>query len=279
MVDSCYYYDDPSILDVNGQKRPAYADPAIFSREFSRRLKSRVTYFPDGVLKELRSAISFSENGRPIYPGTPLSPNYGRGKLGKWGPNHAADPVAIMKTRVWFQKRSYVLVVQRKDTGEYALPGGMVDPGESASQTAIREMQEEAVQVAPNHISRFFQQNKVTTLYSGINWNDPRNTYSAWMETCVVLFCVPEWLQKQMRLRPQPGETLNSRWLDVAASDLSLLYSDHGDYVKMACEVLQIHCEPASTLRFFDDQLHSRNRILYMMYSLFVVCCWYMQVF
>ena len=276
MEDSGYYYDDPSILDQNGQGRPAFADPAILSRDFVRRLKKRYTYFPDGILKELGSAVLFTE-GRPIYPGIPLSPNNGRGKLGKWGPNHAADPVAIMKTRVWFQSRAYVLVVQRKDTGEYALPGGMVDPGESATQTAIREMQEEAVQVAPGDIAKFFKHNKGRTLYAGINWNDPRNTHSAWMETCVVLFCVPEWLQKNMRLRPQPGETLNSRWLDVAASDLKLLYSDHGDYVKMACEVLRIDRKTAHTLCFFDEQVHSRNRILYMMYCLFVVCCWYVQ--
>ena len=50
-----------------------------------------------------------------------------RGLLGKYGPNHAADPIV---TRVRPGSNPPVLevvVVQRKDTGEYALPGGMTE--------------------------------------------------------------------------------------------------------------------------------------------------------
>lgn len=36
------------------------------------------------------------------------------------------------------------VAVQRRDTREWALPGGMVDPGERVGATAIREFQEEA---------------------------------------------------------------------------------------------------------------------------------------
>ena len=58
----------------------------------------------------------------------------GRGALGKWGPNQAADPIV---TR-WNPEDStelQVVVVKRKDTGEWALPGGMVDDGEAVSLT------------------------------------------------------------------------------------------------------------------------------------------------
>ena len=67
----------------------------------------------------------------------------GRGVLGKWGPNHAADPVV---TRWKLADNGHRLVaeesgkpvlefvcIQRRDTGVWAIPGGMVDPGERVS--------------------------------------------------------------------------------------------------------------------------------------------------
>lgn len=35
--------------------------------------------------------------------------------------------------------------IQRKDCGQWALPGGMVDPGEKVSETLKREFMEEAL--------------------------------------------------------------------------------------------------------------------------------------
>ena len=56
----------------------------------------------------------------------------GRGLLGRWGPNHAGDPVV---TR-WAKGQSgqhpkvlEIILISRRDTGELALPGGMVDAG------------------------------------------------------------------------------------------------------------------------------------------------------
>jgi len=264
-------YDHPSILKTKEHSRPVYADPAVLSSSFVRKLRKRSTYFPDGHMKTLESAVTFCMDGKPSYPGDPSSKNVGRGTLGKWGPNHAADPVAVMERRVWFHHRAYVLVIQRKDTGLYALPGGMVDPGESASETAIREMQEEAVQVDAHLIENFFKEDGVV-LYSGINWNDPRNTYCAWMETTVVLFYIPRWIQKRMRLRPCPGETLKARWLDMTRSDLTQLYSDHGDYVRMAAQTLEIrnHADEGR-LHFLDEQLGMRDRIIMHLFIAFFV--------
>lgn len=37
------------------------------------------------------------------------------------------------------------VAIKRGDTEEWALPGGMVDPGEKFATTAIREFQEEAM--------------------------------------------------------------------------------------------------------------------------------------
>ena len=70
-----------------------------------------------------------------IVDGVPLNPRgrtglRGRGLLGQWGPNHAADPIV---TRYNPQTGKLQLVaVRREDTGQFAMPGGMSDrPGDT----------------------------------------------------------------------------------------------------------------------------------------------------
>ena len=55
----------------------------------------------------------------------------GRGLLGRWGPNHAGDPVVTRwaKNNDNNKKVLEIILIKRKDTGELALPGGMVDAG------------------------------------------------------------------------------------------------------------------------------------------------------
>lgn len=56
----------------------------------------------------------------------------GRGLLGRWGPNHAGDPVVTRWAKDQQGAKDKVLeiiLISRRDTGELALPGGMVDAG------------------------------------------------------------------------------------------------------------------------------------------------------
>ena len=79
----------------------------------------------------------------------------GRGVLGKWGPNHAADPIVTrwkhgehgeaLKNSTTGKHILEFVCIQRKDTGIWAIPGGMVDPGEKVSTTVKREFMEEAL--------------------------------------------------------------------------------------------------------------------------------------
>lgn len=87
-------------------------------------------------------------SGRPLNPmgRTGLAD---RGLLGKWGPNHAADPIVTRYHPTTGQLQ--VVAIQRKDTGQWALPGGMVDPGECVSQTVLREFTEEAGNIEDLH--------------------------------------------------------------------------------------------------------------------------------
>ena len=75
-----------------------------------------------------------SGEGRPLNPRgrTGLA---GRGVLGKWGPNHAADPIVTRWQRrdngdIVTQESSgrpvlEFVSIQRRDTGEWAIPGGV----------------------------------------------------------------------------------------------------------------------------------------------------------
>jgi ADP-ribose pyrophosphatase len=96
-----------------------------------------------------------------------------RGLLGKWGPNHAADPIV---TR-WHPEQEGVLqmvAIQRKDTLEWAIPGGMVDPGETVSATVRREFEEEAGNLPEakqarfkKHLKKLFSEENEQFVYKG----------------------------------------------------------------------------------------------------------------
>jgi ADP-ribose pyrophosphatase len=93
------------------------------------------------------------------------------------------------------------VAIQRRDTKEWAIPGGMRDPGELVSKTLVREFAEEAlshnlaynkdnqIDVSRGEIesklSNFFRDG--VQIYKGYV-DDPRNTDNAWMETIACNF-------------------------------------------------------------------------------------------
>ncbi|KAJ8312987.1 hypothetical protein KUTeg_010360 [Tegillarca granosa] len=128
----------------------------------------------------------------------------GRGCLGRYGPNHAADPIV---TR-WLRDTNGDVIkdghgkpvlefvaIQRQDCGEWALPGGMVEAGEKVSLTIKREFGEEAMSYLEasdeekNKISEAIDDlfKNGLEVYSGYV-DDPRNTDNCWMETVAVNF-------------------------------------------------------------------------------------------
>ncbi|KAF7252508.1 AF4/FMR2 family member 1 [Varanus komodoensis] len=83
------------------------------------------------------------------------------------------------------------IAIKRKDCGEWAIPGGMVDPGEKLSAALKREFSEEALNALQKteaekeemekQLNRLFSQDHFV-VYKGYV-DDPRNTDNAWMET------------------------------------------------------------------------------------------------
>ncbi len=166
-------------------------------------------------------AASLDDQGRPLNPlgRTGLR---GRGLLGRWGRNQAGDPLL---TRVHPQTgRLQLLVIQRKDSGQWALPGGMVDEGEEIAATVARELAEET--------SAKLEFNDAKVVFTGVV-DDPRNTDNAWMETTVLHKHLTA--AEQSRLTLKAGDDASDvTWVDVDRGLLSSMYASHGQYVRLA---------------------------------------------
>ena len=164
-------------LDVDSTKR--WADCGSVSKS---EMLGRLTYIgsTNNKLQLFSSAnIEFDEDNYPINP-VKKTGLRGRGILGRWGSNHAADPIIAYQDK---DGELWAIVVRRKDTDQYAIPGGMVDPGSNVSKTLVKELSEEAVDIDENYLTKLFETGII--LYTGYVENDPRNTDNAWMETCV----------------------------------------------------------------------------------------------
>ena len=83
--------------------------------------------------------------------------------------------------------------VQRVDNGQWAIPGGMVEPGDNVSITLKKEFGEEALSslectdeekvAMKKNLNILFKSG--STVFKGYV-DDPRNTDNAWMETVAV---------------------------------------------------------------------------------------------
>ena len=115
----------------NNNKGDKWADPEIIEEVLLPGEK-----WNEGSRKSYEGIYTFDKLGHPQNPcgRTGLSD---RGLLGKWGPNHAADPIV---TRYDPERPDIlqVIAIQRQDTNEWALPGGMVDTGEHITRTLKR---------------------------------------------------------------------------------------------------------------------------------------------
>lgn len=180
----------------------------------------------------------------------------GRGQLGKWGVNHAADPIVTRwkkdenGNRVKNpQTNKYILQfvsINRLDTHQWAIPGGMCDPGEKVSQTLKREFMEEATDCLGSneaqrkqieeHLKEFFENGN--EIYKGYV-DDPRNTDNAWMETIAYNFHdEDDSVFKEFKLTA--GDDAGSvTWMDI---DKNLnLYASHKDFIQLTAEKHNAH--------------------------------------
>jgi len=213
-----YFPDEietPAYVRANDRTKvdKGWADP---ERIESVLFAERKTYENDGV-------IALGDDG---YPLNPTGPTGKRGRLlGKWGPNQAVDPLILHKGHQGWR----MLAISRKDTNTWAMPGGMVDAGESITDALARELHEETSVVLDMKCAE--------TIYQGIVKNDPRNTDNAWMETSVALLVLDDDEAKALTLKAG-DDARDVKWLLLNDENLNKLYANHATFVRQALKKL-----------------------------------------
>ncbi len=209
-----------------GYKPAAFTDASV--------LKAAGKWADPPKVSDVTRAFVTRENGqdRPVSTdvrGRPLCPLgrtgiEGRGLLGRWGRNPAGDPVV---TRLSESGRLQLLVIERKDSGQVALPGGMVDGNEQAHETVARELREETgLELSFEGAPRVFE---------GVV-DDRRNTDNAWMETTA--------LHKHLSpadagMSIKAGDDARAvKWVDVDDALLAKMYASHSSFVQTAADAL-----------------------------------------
>ncbi|XP_048465660.1 ADP-ribose pyrophosphatase, mitochondrial-like [Rhincodon typus] len=140
------------------------------------------------------------------------------------------------------------VTIKRKDNGEWAIPGGMVDDGELVSATLKREFGEEALDSLAASTSeknrlrklfqRIFSKENSKEVFTGYV-DDPRNTDNAWVETVAVNFH-DETGDSVGQLDLHSGDDAGHvQWSDI---DQSLqLYATHSHFLKSVTELRDAH--------------------------------------
>lgn len=178
----------------------------------------------------VRSSIQSFEGALQFDGDRPLNPRgrtgiSGRGELGCWGPNRAADPIV---TR--FNPNTgaiEALLIERVDSGDLAIPGGMHDRTDpNISATLARELSEET--------GARLNFAEAAILYRGYV-DDRRNTDNAWIETTVSHLHLSAEQAAALRLiagdDARPG---SARWVPLTPEVIAGMYASHGNFLRLA---------------------------------------------
>lgn len=147
-----------------------------------------------------------------------------RGRLWHRGANYAAD---MLVTR--FENNTgliEMLAVRRRDTKQWAIPGGMVEG--SVAQTLARELFEETGVLLD-------EVKNAKPIYRGVV-ADPRNNEEAWVETTVAHLHLPDGFRE---LDLKAGDDAESAaWHTLNPYFVDRLYAGHGEFVRLALKRL-----------------------------------------
>jgi ADP-ribose pyrophosphatase len=199
------------LKDAKTGERPVWAEPnAIVELPVGREFQS----YEGEVRKD--------EQGRPMNPKGRTGIE-GKGLLGKWGANFAADNIITRDSEDG--AGAEVFLIQRKD-GTWGFPAGMVDAGETASIAAVREFKEETgfdLDLAG-----------ATEVYKGYV-DDPRNTDNAWMETTAMRKHYSREEAAQFKSHNDANEEVRKvRWMKVTPELFDKMYASHASMLEMA---------------------------------------------
>lgn len=219
------FYEAPRVLQQDRTVTPGgWADPATITPEQFRALKEA------GTLRSFEGEVRLdAETGRPLNPigRTGIT---GRGLLGRWGANQAAD---ALLTRVSESGEQLEALLIQRESGEWAIPGGMLDDGEDAFDAARRELLEEASVDVTSH---------GRLVYQGLA-DGPRVTDNAWIETSLYHFHLDA---DNPAARQEPkgnNEVEHAGWFPVSDMLVQSLYANHGELLAMAISQMRARGE------------------------------------
>ncbi|ETO25525.1 hypothetical protein RFI_11612, partial [Reticulomyxa filosa] len=172
----------------------------------------------------------------------------GRGQLWRWGPNHAADPI-VTRWKIDKTTNSKIIdpiskkpilefiAILRKDGGGWAIPGGMVESGDTVSNTLKKEFGEEALNSLDSNLTTeqkkslesslnyFFSHSQFSHLIFKGYVDDPRNTDNSWIETVAVNFHDDQGIYASRFPLHAGDDAASVTWMTV--SDHLQLYASH----------------------------------------------------
>lgn len=214
-------YTGPTVLAADISKMPPGANPRAYWADPANP-RAAMAMRPGGKFTSYEGPVKIDRSGRPKNPWGKTGVT-GRGVLGKWGANQAADAIV---TRVNAKGQLELATIVRARGGEIALPGGMVDRGERQSSTVAREFGEE--------VSAKLNFSRAPTVYKGYV-ADPRNTDNAWMETDAFHLHLSPSQGARVALQGR-DDAQSASWRVVNSDLLNSLYANHGTLVRNALD-------------------------------------------
>ena len=244
---------DPSFVRkvFNGEvtKFEGYADPPLVDGKLSMELRQELEQGTAERLKLLDGKVvkvnvnRRSHTGKLTFdPETNLPRNplgrtglVGRGFLGRYGPNHAADALVLR-----FCPRTGHLqaaLAFRDRDKKWVISGGMVDFDENAIHSLLRELDEETCldlkkqlkdyffSSDPHEGESIFKESESMTSWVATKRvvDDNRNTDSSWMETLAVVILLNDELGASItKFDPKDTEEIGTAsWIDLTPAFLS----------------------------------------------------------
>ncbi|XP_045882552.1 ADP-ribose pyrophosphatase, mitochondrial-like [Meles meles] len=247
---------------------PMWADPPVGDRIFSSKFSEEDRH----VERRSQNGLYEVEKGRHRNPAAWPGP-VGRGLLGWCGPNQAADPILTRwkndskgkKVTHPVSKKNVLqfVAIKRKDCGEWAIPGGKVEPREKISTTLKREFGKEVMsslqksraetQELEKQLHKLFNQEHLM-FYKGYV-DDPRNTNNAWMVTEAVNYH-DDTGEITDCLHPEAGDgTQKVKWVDI--SDQLKLYASQSQFIQIVAEKRGVHWREGMDPNAMNSDLES----------------------
>jgi ADP-ribose pyrophosphatase YjhB (NUDIX family) len=213
------YYNDKGLIEFPNEG-PWAAGQVLPTREERVGEVLSMTGYP--------KRYALDEEWRPLHPWwiqmltrPDIGAVIGKGFYYHWGANYTADAAVTASLPDGSKK---LLLIQRGDTGDWALPGGFIDGEERSYSAALRELQEETGVSLSKEIP-------VECIYRG-PVVDIRTTIHAWAETSLWKFSVktdslPEVIGSD--------DAIQAKWFDITEMPEQL----YGSHAVLIAKVLE----------------------------------------